>query len=167
MTRGARFACLIVCFAVALSADASDMSRVVRALESDLGVHHTHIPMLGAALFIGKVASGFQMPGVKLAVFTDPNLSDHSPEELERSVLKALGPEWSPFVKSTCNHGAEQNWIFVRQERKNLQMFIATAEHGELSLVEVKASERQMHQWINDTDEMAKSNRRSRRSDKY
>jgi hypothetical protein len=35
-------------------------------------------------------------------------------------------------------------------------MFIANVEHGELSLVQVKVSERQMRRWINETDEMAK-----------
>jgi len=97
------------------------------------------------------------MPGVKLAVFEDAGLSDRSAEDLLRTVLKALGPEWSPFIKTTCNHGAEQNWIFLREDGKKLQMFIASAERNELSLIEVKVSERQMRRWINDTDEMAKS----------
>lgn len=141
------------------------MSRVVRAVETDLGVRHTHIPMLGAALFMTKVATGFQMPGVKLAVFEDASLSQRSPDELQHAVLNALGPEWSPFVKSTSNHGAEQTWIFLRQDGKKLQMFIAAAEHGELSLVEVKVSERQMRRWANDTDEMVKSKGKSRSSD--
>lgn len=165
MTRCSRLVSVVLCLAIGISAHASDMNRVVRAVETNLGVHHTHIPMLGAALLMSKVVTGFQMPGVKLAVFEDATLGQRSPEELERSVLNALGPEWSPFVKSTCNHGAEQNWIFLRQEGKKLQMFIATAERGELSLVEVKVSERQMRRWINDTDEMAKNKSRSRSSD--
>jgi hypothetical protein len=35
-------------------------------------------------------------------------------------------------------------------------MFIASVERNELSLVQVKVSERQMKRWVNDTDEMAK-----------
>jgi hypothetical protein len=120
--------------------------------------------MLGAALFMSKVVTGFQMPGVKLTVFEDATLSERSPEELERSVLNALGPEWNPFVKSTCNHGAEQNWIFLRQDGKKLRMFIATSEHNDLSLVEVNVSERQMRRWIDDTDVMTKN--RYRRDEK-
>lgn len=165
MTRWSRFASVVLCLLVGVSSHASDMSRVVRAVETDLGVRHTHIPMLGAALFMTKVATGFQMPGVKLAVFEDASLSQRSPDELQHAVLNALGPEWSPFVKSTSNHGAEQTWIFLRQDGKKLQMFIAAAEHGELSLVEVKVSERQMRRWANDTDEMVKSKGKSRSSD--
>jgi hypothetical protein len=142
---------------VPLGSQASDMSRVVRAMESDLGVHHTHIPMLGMAMFVGRVATGFQMPGVKLAVFANEKLSQSSPQQLERTVWNALGPEWNPFVKSTSNHGDEQNWIFVREEGKKLHMFIATAERGEISLVEVNVSERQMQRWIKDTDEMGRN----------
>src|SRR5690242_18214576 len=165
MTRCFRLISVALCLILGISAHASDMNRVVRAVETDLGVRHSHIPMLGAALFLSKAVTGFQMPGVKLAVFEDATLGQRSPEELEHSVLNALGPEWSPFVKSTCNHGAEQNWIFLRQDGKRLQMFIATAERGELSLIEVKVSERQMRRWINDTDEMAKSKRKSGSSD--
>ena len=157
MMRCSRLGSLIACLLLGISAYASDMNRVVRAVETDLGVRHTHIPMLGAAMFMGKVVSGFQMPGVKLAVFEDAGLADRSAEELERSVLGALGSEWTPFVKSTSNHGAEQNWIFLREDGKKLQMFIATAERNELSLVEVKVGERQMRRWINDTDEMVRS----------
>lgn len=157
MTRCAKLASVALCLFVGIGARASDMNRVVRAVESDLGIRHTHIPMLGPALFMSRVVSGFQMPGVKLAVFEDAGLSDRSAEDLLRTVLKALGPEWSPFIKTTCNHGAEQNWIFLREDGKKLQMFIASAERNELSLIEVKVSERQMRRWINDTDEMAKS----------
>ena len=142
---------------VPLGSLASDMSRVVHAVETDLGVRHTHIPMLGMAMFVGRVATGFQMPGVKLAVFANEKLSQSSPERLERTVWNALGPEWNPFVKSTSNHGGEQNWIFVREDGKKLHMFIATAERGEISLVEVNVSDRQMQRWINDTDEMAQN----------
>jgi hypothetical protein len=112
--------------------------------------------MLGVAMFVGKIASGFQMPGVKLAVFEDARLSEHSPQELESALARALGPEWSPFVKSISNHGSEQTWIFVRQDRKKLKMFIATVEVNELSLVEVKVSGREMRKWINNTDETAR-----------
>ena len=155
MTRCWRFASLVLCLAV--SAHASDMKRVVRAVETNLGVHHMHIPMLGAALFMSRVVTGFQMPGVKLAVFEHADLSAKSPEELEHAVLNALGKQWSPIVKSTTGHGSVQNWIFVREDGKTVHMFIATAEHNELSLIEVKVSDRQMRRWINDTDEMGKS----------
>ena len=157
MTRSSCFASVALGLLLGIGAQASDMNRVVRAVESDLGIRHTHIPMLGPALFMSRMVSGFQMPGVKLAVFENAGLSNRSPEQLQRSVLKALGPEWTPFVKSTCNHGAEQNWIFLREDGPKFHMFIATAERNELSLVEVKVSERQMRRWINDTDEMAKS----------
>ena len=103
-------------------------------------------------MFVGKVASGFQMPGTKLAVFEDERLSSSTPQQLENAVSNALGAEWSPFVKSISNHGGEQTWIYLRPQGKGLHMFIATAESGEVSLVEVKANERQMRRWIKDKD---------------
>lgn len=142
----------IICLTAPFAAHASEMDRVARAVEAQLGVRRTHIPMLGFAMFVGKVASGFQMPGAKLAVFEDERLSNSSPQDLERAVSNALGPEWTPFVKSISNHGGGQTWIYLRPQGKGLHMFIATAESGEASLIEVKASERQMRRWIKDKD---------------
>jgi hypothetical protein len=96
------------------------------------------------------------MPGAKIAVFEDEKLSEVSAQEIERSLVKALGPQWAPFVRSTSRYGDEQNWIYVAEGGKKLDMFIASVERNELSLVEVKISERQMRRWINDTDEMAR-----------
>src|SRR5215469_13718948 len=133
-----------------LSLEACDMDRVVRALETDLGVHHTHIPMLGAAMFVGRVATGFRTPGVKLAVFEDEDFSQRSPEEIQHSLVLALGPGWSPFVKSVSRYGEQQSWIYVSDSGKKLHMFIAAVERSELSLIEVNVSEGQMRRWIND-----------------
>ena len=155
MRRSLQSASLALCLMFPISSQASDMSRVIRALEADLGVRHTRIPMLGMAMFVGKVASGFQMPGVKLAVFADERLAQLSSAEIEHAVLNALGPHWSPFVKSTSRYGVEQNWIYLNLEGKKLQTIIVSAQGNELSLVEVKMSERQMRQWMNDGDEMA------------
>lgn len=155
MRRYLQFSILSLCLLLPIFSQASDMDRVVRAVETDLGVRHTHIPMLGVAMFVGKVATGFQMPGVKLAVFEDETFAQRSPQEIEHELLDALGPQWSPFVKSTSNHGDEQNWIYLREDGKKLQLFIATVERNELSLVEVKIGERQIRKWINDTGEMA------------
>ncbi|HEU5231264.1 MAG TPA: hypothetical protein VFU50_00285 [Terriglobales bacterium] len=131
---------------------ASEMDRVAGAVGAQLGVRRTHIPMLGLAMFVGKVATAFQMPGAKLAIFEDERLSNCTLQQLESAVSSALGPEWSPFVKSISNHGGEQTWIYLRAQGKGIQMFIATAEPGEISLIEVKANERQMQRWIKDKD---------------
>ena len=156
MRRSARFAVVFLSLTLPLTSFAGDMNRVVRNLEGDLGVRHTHVPMLGVAMFMGKMATGFQMPGVKLAIFEDERLAELSPEQIENSVVKALGPQWTQFVKSTSKYGEEQNWIYFSEDGKKMQMFIASVERNELSLVQVKISERQMRRWINDTDVMAK-----------
>ena len=143
---------IIFCLVSPIVSHASDIDRVARAVETQLGVHRTHIPMLGFAMFVGKVVTGFQMPGAKLAIFQDERLSDCTPQQLESAVSNALGSEWTPFVKSVSNHAGEQTWIYLRPQGKGLHMFIATAESGEVSLLEVKASERQMQRWIKDKD---------------
>ena len=156
MSRCLRYTVLLLLPMLAVSLQASDMARVVRALETDFGVHHTHIPMLGAAMFVGRVATGFRTPGVKLAIFEDEDFSQRSPQEIQHSLVHALGPHWTPFIKSVSRYGEEQSWIYVSDSGKKLQMFIASVARSELSLIEVNVSESQMRKWINDTDEMAK-----------
>ena len=156
MRRFLRLSLLLLLPMLPMRLHASDMDRVVRALETDLGVHHTHIPMLGAAMFVGRVATGFRTPGVKLAVFEDEDFSQRSPEEIQHCLLNALGPHWSPFVKSVSKYGEEQSWIYVRDSGKKLQMFIASVERSELSLIEASVSESQMRRWISDTGEMVR-----------
>ena len=156
MRRYWRVGILSVLIILPLNSQASDMDRVVRTLESDLGVRHTRIPMMGMAMFVGKVATGFRMPGVKLATFSDEKLAECSPQQIEHALLTALGPGWSPFIKSTSNYRDEQNWIYLGGDSKKIEMFIVSVERNELSLVEVKMSDRQMRRWINDTDEMVK-----------
>jgi len=156
MKTSLKFVVAVLCFVIPLTSHASDLDKVVHAIERDFGVRHQHIPMLGFAMFVGRAASGFQMPGAKLAIFADQRLAQRSPEELQNSVKDALGPDWSPLVKSTLNHGNEQNLIFVRPDNQKLQMMIATIERGEVSLVEVKVSESQMEKWINDEDNRVK-----------
>ena len=99
------------------------------------------------------------MPGVKLAVFENVNLSEQDPQALSRAVANALGPDWLPFVKSTSNHGAEQNWIYLREQGKTTHLFVATVERNELSLVEVKLSEGQMRRYIKDTDTIGRNDK--------
>lgn len=156
MRRLLQFSVLLLVPMLPARLQASDMDRVVRALEADLGVHHTHIPMLGAAMFFGRAATGFRMPGVKLAVFEDEDFSQRSPEEIQHSLVNALGPQWTPFIKSVSKYGEEQTWIYAADSGKKLQMFIASVERNELSLIEVNVSQSQMRRWINDTDEMAR-----------
>ena len=50
MNRRLLLAAVFACLALPISISASDLSRVVQAMENDLGVHHTRIPMLGMAM---------------------------------------------------------------------------------------------------------------------
>src|SRR5690349_23260871 len=96
---------VVLCLAAPVVSHASEMDRVARAVEAQLGVRRTHIPMLGFAMFVGKIATGYQMPGAKLAIFEDERLANCTPLQLESAVSNALGSEWTPFVKSISNHG--------------------------------------------------------------
>jgi hypothetical protein len=148
-----RTAAILLVITAATASQASDLKKVVRAFEKDFGVHQQHIPMMGFAMFAARVASGFQMPGVKVAMFDNGALSQVPSLELERSLRRALGPAWQMFVKTTSRHGEEQSWILVRPEGKQFRMFVATVEPSEVSLVEMKVSERKMRKWLQDKDD--------------
>jgi hypothetical protein len=101
MKRAKKLAAFLVVIIAATTSEASGLKNVVRAFERDFGVRQQHIPMMGFAMFAAKVASGFQMPGVKVAMFENTNLAEVPSLELERSIRRALGPEWQMFVKTT------------------------------------------------------------------
>lgn len=143
---------VLLTVAAATASEASDLKSVVRAFEKDFGVHQQHIPMMGFAMFAAKVASGFQMPGVKVAIFENSTLAQVPSLELERSLRRALGPEWQMFVKTTSRKGEEQSWILIRPVGKQFRMFIATVESNEVSLVEMKVSEKKIRKWMEDKD---------------
>jgi hypothetical protein len=156
-----RVSFVFVLFASSLSfaADA-EFRGVVHAIESQYGVRHTHIPLLGFALFFARPEG---VSGVKLAVFED----FHGPTavaDVSRIVEHSLGPEWYPFVRIRSKDDDEATIIYTSPSGGRLRMMIVNVESSEATVIELKLSEHAIKRWLEDPKDNAKDSSHSRHS---
>ena len=146
---------LLLSITTLASAGDNEFRGVVNALEGHYGVHHTHIPMLGFAMWFARPEG---MSGMKLAVFEDFN-GPTDTEDVSRIVEKSLGPGWFPFVR-VCSKNAdggvgEATLIYASPSGGKLRMIIVNVESSEATVVEVKLSEHAIKEWLKEPGEKA------------
>jgi len=132
-----------VCAAGALRAGGdSEFDHIVKAIESHYGTQPLHIPFMGVASFIVKVAHPEGASGFKLAVFEDLKSSPESREwtERDRFMDSVSGPSLHPLVRVHSRRSGEATYIFMGPEGKSTRILIATFERNEATVIEVKAN---------------------------
>jgi len=144
--------CIMLFFVVAtMPARAADheFHGLVSAIETNYGVHHMHIPLLGVALFFVRPA-GFG--AIKVAVFERfPNGTD--PADISRVVESSLGPGWHPFVRVRSKSDRETTLIYANPSSDKMRMMVVCVEPSEATLVELKLSERNIKRLLKDPGE--------------
>jgi hypothetical protein len=127
---------------------------VVNAIESHYGVHRTHIPLLGFALFFVR-AEG--VSGVKLAIFENFHPSVPVCDEVRDVVERSLGPDWRLFVRVQSHADGENTLIYTNFSSNKMQMLVVSLEPDEATVVQMNLSDRAIKQWIDDPSEKAKN----------
>lgn len=118
-----------------------EFDRIVKAIESHYGTHPLHIPFMGVANFIVKVAHPEGASGFKLAVFEDLKSADSREwRERDRFMDGLAGPSLRPMVRVHSRRNGEATYIFMGPESKSTRVLIATFERDEATVIEVKAS---------------------------
>ncbi len=116
----------------AWSAD-TGIKTVTNAIEARYGVRHQGVPLV----WLG---------GLKMAVFEEFRGND--PASLDAVIRESLGAGWSLFVEVRSHH--ERTNIFVRPEHDKMLMLITTLEKGELTLIQLKCSGKDLHGWFSE-----------------
>ena len=140
----------------------SEFRAVVHALEGHYGVHHSHVPLLGFAMWFARPEG---ISGVKLAMFENLHAPTGS-ADVSRLVENSLGPDWHPFVRvrtgngghsegDSNNENAEITLIYVSPSSGKLRMMIVNVGSSEAQVVEVKLSEQAIKSWLKDPGEKA------------
>jgi hypothetical protein len=131
---------LLLAATTAFGADA-EFDRIVKAIESHYGTQPMHIPFMGLADVIVKVAHPEGARGFKLAVFEDLKSAPDSRDWVERdSFMNSLsGPSLHPMVRVHSRRNGEATYIFIGPQGKATRLLIATFERNEATVVEVKA----------------------------
>lgn len=126
---------LLASAGTAMCADQFD--QIVSTIESHYGVKRLHIPLMGLAGFVVKVAHPAGASGFKLAVFPDMGSASGYGDwdDLDSMFERLAGSGLHPVVKVRSRHG-EATYIFTGEIRKNTRLLIATFDHNEATVVE-------------------------------
>jgi len=144
--------CLVVLCAITV-ANASDheFRGVVHAIESNYGVHHMHIPLLGVALFFTRPEG---VSGLKLAVFENFHAKGDT-EDVSRLIENSLGEGWYPFVRVRSKADSETTLIYTNPSGGKMRMMIVNLEANEATVVELNLSDRAIKGWLKEPGESA------------
>jgi len=138
----------------ALAAD-NEFRGVVSAIESHYGVQHTHIPLLGLALFFVRPEG---ISGLKLAVFENFHpRPDRAADDVRNVVERQLGPDWHIFVHTHSRDDNENTLIYTNFCNGKMQMLVINLESDEATIVQMNLSDRAMRHWMHEPGEHAKN----------
>ena len=137
---------------IALGAD-PEFKGIVHSIEHTYGVHHTHIPFLGLAMFFARPAG---VHGFQLAVFEGFQPPTDS-SDIRRVVENSLGPGWYPFVRvqSKGKHDGETTLIYTYPCGNKLRMMIVNLEPSEAVVLKMELSEHAIEKWLKEPGEHA------------
>ncbi|MGA2131631.1 MAG: hypothetical protein ABSH50_04885 [Bryobacteraceae bacterium] len=132
-------ATLLLVAGAAFSGDA-EFEHIVKAIEAHYGTAPQHIPFMGLASFVVKVAHPEGASGLKLAVFQDLKSSEGRDwAERDRFMGSLSSTGLHPMVRVHSRRNGEATYIFLSPESKRARILIATFERDEATVIEVKA----------------------------
>lgn len=139
---------------VVLIAD-SEFDHVVKAIEVHYHTKRTHIPFLGLANLVVKVARPAGTSEFKLAVFEDLKSSgDSDDQELDRFMHDFSSSRLRPLVRVHSRRDGDSIYIYADDdEARSTRMLIATFQRDQATVVEVKVDMNALIKWIGSPDE--------------
>ena len=137
-----RLLTLLLAAASATYAGGNEFDRIVKAIESHYGTSPTHIPLMGMANFLVKVARPAGTSGFKLAIFQNLESSpSYGPRaELDQFMRGLSGSGLHPLVRVHSRGNSESTYIYAGELGGSTKMLIATFQRNEATVVEVKVS---------------------------
>ena len=135
-------------------ARADDFGKIVHSIEVNYHVHRNHRWVMVFAGVVVKVAGAFAgVKGFKGALFDNQHLSDSSPDSTLDEVVQSAGEHgWQPIVKSYSRRHNEHNYIYARQEGKDLKLLIVSVEPDEAVVVQVKINPDKFVKFIDESE---------------
>jgi hypothetical protein len=118
---------------------------IVHAISDQFHTQPLHIPFLGLVRFATFVAHPGGVKQLDLAVFENLDLDDRGARDLAEAIRAADGG-WRPFVRV---HGHEETVVvYMAQERSDCKLLVFTAQHGEVTVVELKLNPEAVQIWL-------------------
>jgi len=128
----------------------SEFDHVVRAIETHYHAKRTHIPFLGLANLVVKVAHPAGASEFKLAVFEDMQSPDERDRrELDRFMSGLRFGRLRPLVRVHSSRDRESVYIFAEDDfSKSTRMLIATFQSDQATVIQVRVNIDELMKWI-------------------
>ena len=131
-----RFLALLLCgTSAALAADLG-FDRLVRAIEFHYSAKRTHIPFMGVANLVVKVAHPAGTKDFKLALFEKLNAED-DPAAVDRILHELAGKGLRPMIRQQSRRSGESTLTFAGEAGKDTKMLIANFGRNQATVVQV------------------------------
>jgi len=137
-----RLPALFLAASVAALGAGHEFDDIVKAIERHYGTRRTHIPLMGVANLVTKVARPAGTSGFKLAIFEDlrDRGDDDAPWELDQFMSGLSHNGLHPMVRAHSRHGAEATYIYTGDVGRSTKIFIATFERNQATVIEVNVT---------------------------
>jgi len=138
-----------------------EFDHVVKAVENFYGVKQTHIPLMGMANFVVRVAHPAGVSGFKIAIFEDlPSaFSDEGQLRLGHLMADVTSHELRPLVVTRSRRDSESTYVLAGKIGKSTKLLIVNFEKHEADVVEVRVDMHKLLQLIGSPDEVHKLTR--------
>ena len=134
----ARLVALLLLAAGAAAASDREFDRVARAIEDHYGVKRVHIPLMGLASFVVKVAHPAGAEGFKLAVFENlDTASDYG--DLDR-FMDGIAGRLHPLVVTHSRPGQSSTYILAEDAGKSARILVVVFTRKDATVVEARVN---------------------------
>jgi hypothetical protein len=142
----------LACVLASTAAHATDreFKDVVNAIADEFHTRPTHIPFFGLVNVVTFVARPAGTKHIELALFENLDSHVRDGRDLARSVRRAVGSAWKPFVQVWSHRDGHEETVLVymRMEGRDCRFLVASIEPNEATVVEVKLNPEGLQKWL-------------------
>jgi hypothetical protein len=135
-----RLLALFLAGAGAMYGAGREFDRVVDAIEHHYGVKQTHIPFMGLASFVVRVAHPAGTSGFRLAMFENMPATGADRGELDRFMEQVSREGLHAIVVTHSTRDDESTYILAGDAGKSTRLLIATFDRREATVIEAEVN---------------------------
>lgn len=136
------------------SVDDNAFNTVVKLVETHFYTKRKRSRLMGLAKLGVRIARPRDVRNFKLAIFEE---ADFSAGDFGTPLRAALKPEWRPLAQTRAREGAEQTYIYLKEDGKNFKILIVNIESREATLLEVEIPPEKLFEWLQNPQKESES----------
>jgi hypothetical protein len=133
----------------AIAHPAREYDALVQHLKTQYKAKKVNLLVMWMARAIVSVAKPAGVKSFSLTVFQDLKFSSETIDnEMQATMRRAYGPEWSPVFHSRSRTG-EQAYLYVKEEAENVKVVFVTIDKENAAIIRATFSPDKMIEFIN------------------